>query len=163
MKLLHGTNGIIQRPDINKCKSKNDFGKGFYLTPNWNRAWEMGRRRVEFYGGFVTVNAYEYSQRDAESSGLRILRFEGFSIDWARFVIQNRDVPFFSHPYDIVIGPVADAILDAVLFSHRNEYGKQYFEDDSLLNFIEKVSQFGSSYVQYCFCTQRALETLKKK
>lgn len=47
MKLLHGTNEIIRHPDISKCKSKNDFGKGFYLTPSWNRAWEMGRRAFE--------------------------------------------------------------------------------------------------------------------
>lgn len=47
MKLLHGTNEIIHRPDISKCKSKNDFGKGFYLTPSWNRAWEMGRKAFE--------------------------------------------------------------------------------------------------------------------
>lgn len=53
MKLLHGTNEMIRRPDISKCRSKNDFGKGFYLTTSWNRAWEMGRRRVDFYGGSI--------------------------------------------------------------------------------------------------------------
>jgi len=41
MKLLHGSNTVIVHPDINKCQSKNDFGKGFYMTTSWNRAWEM--------------------------------------------------------------------------------------------------------------------------
>lgn len=164
MKLLHGTNGLILKPDINKCKSKNDFGKGFYLTPSWNRAWEMGRRRVDFYGGEITVNAYDFNLKAAMSSGLKVLKFEDFTIDWARFVIQNREVPFFSHSYDIVIGPVADAILDSVLFLHKNEFGpKRYLEDGPLEQFIGKVSQFGSSYTQYCFCTQKAIETLKKR
>lgn len=162
MKLLHGTNEIIHRPDISKCKSKNDFGKGFYLTPSWNRAWEMGRRRVEFYGGSITVNAFNYEAKSANAQGLKVLRFEGFTVDWARFVIQNREVSFFNHSYDIVIGPVADAILDTELFKYRNEFGVHYLDEKPLKIFIDRVSQFGSSYIQYCFCTQRAMDILKK-
>ena len=162
MKLLHGTNAIIRRPDIGKCQSKNDFGRGFYLTPSWNRAWEMGRRRVDFYGGTITVNAFNYDAKAAKAAGLKVLRFDDFTVEWARFVIQNRDVPFFSHSYDIVIGPVADAILDTVLYSYRNEFGPSYLDDEPLRIFISRVSQFGSSYIQYCFCTQKAMDILKK-
>jgi len=162
MKLLHGSNTVIVRPDINKCQSRNDFGKGFYMTPSWNRAWEMGRRRKDFYGGSITVNAFELSNSSIKAAGLKVLRFDGFTIEWARFIIQNRDVPFFSHSYDIVIGPVADAILDTVLFLYRQKYGKQYLEDDPLKEFISMVSQFGTSYIQYCFCTQKSIDILKK-
>jgi len=162
MKLLHGSNVVIVRPDINKCQSKNDFGKGFYMTPNWNRAWEMGRRRKDFYGGSITVNAFELNNSSVKAAGLKVLRFDGFTIEWARFIIQNRDVPFFSHSYDIVIGPVADAILDNVLFLYRQKYGKQYLEDDPLKEFISMVSQFRTSYIQYCFCTQKSIDILKK-
>lgn len=105
MKLLHGSNTVIIRPDINKCQSKNDFGKGFYMTPSWNRAWEMGRRRKDFYGGSITVNAFELNHSSVKAAGLKVLRFDGFTIEWARFIIQNRDIPFFSHSYDMVIGP----------------------------------------------------------
>ena len=45
MKLLHGSNVTVKKPDLKFCQSRNDFGRGFYLTPNWNRAWEMGKRR----------------------------------------------------------------------------------------------------------------------
>lgn len=162
MRLLHGTNEIICRPDISKCRSKNDFGKGFYLTPSWNRAWEMGRRRVEFYGGSITVNAFNYEAKSANAQSLKVLRFEGFTVDWARFVIQNRDIHFFNHPYDIVIGPVADAIIDTELFKYRNEFGVHYLDEKPLKIFIDRISQFGSSYIQYCFCTQRAMDILKK-
>jgi len=161
MKLLHGSNMVITKPDINKCQSKNDFGKGFYLTPSWNRAWEMGRRRVDFYGGSIMVNAFILNQKAAKDKGLKILHFQGFTVEWARFVIQNRDIPYFNHPYDIVIGPVADAILDTVLFSYRLKYGQRYLDDEPLQEFINSVSQFGSRYVQYCFCTQKSIESLK--
>lgn len=46
MKLLHGSNVEIEHPLLEKCQSNNDFGQGFYMTPSWQRAWEMGRRRV---------------------------------------------------------------------------------------------------------------------
>ena len=36
MRLLHGSYTEILTPDLSKCKGKNDFGKGFYLTPNWD-------------------------------------------------------------------------------------------------------------------------------
>ena len=78
------------------------------------------------------------------------------------FTIQNRDVSFFNHSYDIVIGPVADAILDIELFKYRNEFGAHYLDEGPLKIFIDRVSQFGSSYIQYCFCTQRAMDILKK-
>ena len=45
MRLLHGSNVEIVQPDLVKCQSKNDFGRGFYLTPQWQRAYMMGKRR----------------------------------------------------------------------------------------------------------------------
>lgn len=75
-------------------------------------------------------------------------------------MIRNRDEEFFSHNYDIVIGPVADAILDQEIFRYKREFLKTYLEDKNLEVFIQHVSQFGSSYVQYCFCTEKALTKL---
>lgn len=58
MRLLHGSYMEILTPDLSKCKGKNDFGKGFYLTPNWKRAWQMGKRSTFLHGGKITVNAF---------------------------------------------------------------------------------------------------------
>ena len=88
--------------------------------------------------------------------------YPGFSVEWARFVIRNRDEEFFHHNYDIVIGPVADAILDQEIFRFKREFPKTYLEDEPLQVFIDRVNQFGSSYTQYCFCTDKALNELKK-
>ena len=61
MRLLHGSNVEVRKPDLKECHSKNDFGRGFYLTPSWNRAWEMGKRRVSIQQkGEITVNARDY-------------------------------------------------------------------------------------------------------
>ena len=37
-------------------------GRGFYLTPSWSRAWEMGKRRKNIkQEGEITVNPFSFS------------------------------------------------------------------------------------------------------
>ena len=44
-KLYHGTKVYFDEPDLKKAKNRKDFGKGFYLTTNYDQAmrWEIGR------------------------------------------------------------------------------------------------------------------------
>lgn len=107
-------------------------------------------------------NAFAFDVKAAKSLGLKVLQFDDFTVGWARFIIQNRDVQYFSHSYDIVIGPVADAILDTVLFTYKKEFGERYLDDEHLKVFIDRMAQFGSSYIQYCFCTQKAMDSLRR-
>ncbi len=58
MRLLHGSNVEIDNPDLNKCQAKNDFGRGFYLTPQWQRAYLMAKRRAAREGGMTVVNPF---------------------------------------------------------------------------------------------------------
>lgn len=69
----------------------------------------------------------------------------------------------FSHDYDVVIGPVADAFVDKEIERHKQKYGTRYLDTEALLDFAEHVSQFGNQYVQYCFCTNEALKLLIKE
>lgn len=57
MRLLHGSNVAVKKPDLKWCQSKNDFGRGFYLTPSWSRAWERGKRRKNIKHCFCTEKA----------------------------------------------------------------------------------------------------------
>lgn len=91
MRLLHGSYTEILTPDLTKCKGKNDFGKGFYLTPNWKRAWQMGKRSTFLHGGKITVNAFLFYPNIGEKKGLQIKIFEGFTTEWAKFILQNRE------------------------------------------------------------------------
>lgn len=163
MRLLHGSNVEIETVDLSKCKSHNDFGRGFYLTSSWQRAWAMGRRRVASGGGAIVVNAYVFNASEARKRGLKILEFKGFCVEWARFVITNRESKVTAHDYDIVIGPVADAVFDSVLAQYKAECGDNYLEDKNLKTFVGRVSQFGLNYIQYCFCTRQSLDILYKE
>ena len=163
MRLLHGSNVEIKVPDLNECQSMNDFGRGFYLTPQWQRAYMMAKRKAARDGGNTVVNPFLFYPAKAQASGLKIKEFKGFSAAWAKFIIQNRSEKTFTHDYDIVIGPVADAFVDKEIERHKQKYGARYLDTDALLDFAEHVSQFGSKYVQYCFCTQKALNNLIKE
>ena len=160
MRLLHGSNIEIRQPDLRMCKSNNDFGRGFYLTPQWQRAFLMAKRRAGRDGGNPVVNAFLFNEIKALKAGLKIKRFKGFSSEWARFVIYNRTDRNFSHDYDIVIGPVADTFVDKEIERHRLKYGTGYLETEALLDFAEHVSQFGDDYEQYCFTTGESISKL---
>lgn len=76
MRLLHGSNTEILTPDLSKCKGKNDFGKGFYLTPNWKRAWQMGKRSTFLHGGKITVNAFLFYPKIGEKKDFKLKSFK---------------------------------------------------------------------------------------
>lgn len=163
MRLLHGSNVEIIKPNLAKCQSLNDYGRGFYLTPQWQRAYLMAKRRAGRDGGEPVVTPFMFYLSKAHEHGLKVKEFKGFSAEWSRFIILNRTDETFSHDYDVVIGPVADAFVDKEIERHMRKYGKHYLETAALLDFAEQVSQFGSKYIQYCFCTEKALKELIKE
>mgnify|MGYP002620958258 FL=1 len=163
MRLLHGSNVEIVKPDLAMCQSMNDFGRGFYMTPQWQRAYLMAKRRAGRDGGWSVVNPFLYYPTSAQEHGLKVKEFNGFSAEWSKFIIQNRSDEQFIHDYDVVIGPVADAFVDREIERHKRKYGPRYLDTEALLDFAEHVSQFGNKYVQYCFCTERAIKELIKE
>jgi hypothetical protein len=163
MRLLHGSNVEIKQPDLRKCQSKNDFGRGFYLTPQWQRAYLMAKRRASRDGGEKVVTSFQFNMLQAIEHGLKVKVFRGFSAAWSKFIILNRLEENLVHQYDVVIGPVADAFVDKEIERHKQKYGIHYLDTAALLDFAEHVSQFGNKYIQYCFCTKKALKELTKE
>ena len=47
MILYHGTNVAFDTIDLQKSKPNKDFGKGFYLSADYNQAMAMGNIKVE--------------------------------------------------------------------------------------------------------------------
>ena len=103
MRLLHGSNIEIVKPNLKKCQSRNDFGCGFYLTQQWQRAYLMAKRRASRDGGEPVVTPFMYYPTKAQEHGLKIKEFKGFSAEWSKFIILNRSDKTFTHDYDIVM------------------------------------------------------------
>ena len=75
--------------------------------------------------------------------------------EWANFIVSNRSRKKKKHyDYDIVIGPVAD---DGVILSIQL-FEAQVIDMDALLSKLKYVRLT----IQYCFLTQKAIDTLIK-
>ena len=111
IRLYHGSNVAIEQIDLSRSKRGKDFGQGFYLNANPDQAMDMAVRTTRFLNdGTATLSCFESDEDEAAKNGLNIKIFTDYSEEWAEFVVMNRknssDIP--AHPYDIVIGPIAD-------------------------------------------------------
>lgn len=165
MRLYHGSYCKIADVDFNHSKKYKDFGPGFYLTPDFNRAVTMAFRSVELHGGgSPEVNLFIFN-KSACRAEVKILEFKTNDWEWARFVMMNRDKsldPPYDHGFDIVIGPVADSSVDPEIERYRHEFGETYLDPMNLKVLAGRLKYSGEKYIQYCFCTPRAIKFLIK-
>ncbi len=157
ISLHHGSNVAIETVDLSKSKNGKDFGKGFYLNPDYGQALKWAASRVDFYNfGEAIVTSFLFDIDRAKQDGLKIKIFDSYSIEWAEFVVANRKNPSQAliHNYDIVIGPIAD---DSVGNQIRR-YMQNYITIEELLT---EIKYYGSRAIQYYFANDKALKYLK--
>lgn len=155
MKLYHGSNMTVDVIDLTKGSKGKDFGRGFYLSEDLQQAIQMADITTERRGfGEPSISAFEFDEDMA--SALNILRFDGYTEAWAKFVIQNRKntMDVQCHDFDIVYGPIAD---DRVGLTIR------LYEEELLdINDVIRRLEYVSPTFQYFFGTERAIKTLKR-
>lgn len=92
MKLYHGTNRDFDKIDLLKSKPNKDFGRGFYLSAAYEQALNMAQVKVEqLEAGCPIVQSYLVD--DDSLTDLCVLRFDGYSEEWAKFILLNRNNP----------------------------------------------------------------------
>ena len=158
MRLYHGSNVVVERPDLARSKPFKDFGRGFYLSPILSQAEERARQVFDLLReGGPCVTVFDWDEEASRRDGLEIRFFEDYCEEWAEFVLRNRDRKG-KHPvhgYDIVIGPIAD---DGVTYQLR-----RYSEGDiSMRRLVEELKYAKGLTIQYFFGTERALSYLRK-
>lgn len=157
--LYHGSNVTIDHIDLSKSKKGKDFGRGFYLGDDREQALGMAVRAAKrAMQGRPVVNAYSFDDTILSvETELRIKIFDDYSEEWADFVLKNRsnnsDIP--AHPYDIVIGPIANDTVGVQL----RRYIMGYISVEKL---IEELKYKGNRSMQYFFGTERAIKLLKR-
>lgn len=163
MILYHGSNQLITKIDLSKSKDFKDFGRGFYLTKDYKRAVAMAQRTTAIMGvGSPEVSPFIFYPSKCPAD-VRIKKFDGRTAEWALFVLRNREKEqpiTFKHEYDIVIGPVADSRVDALLSEYRRSYGDSYTHESNLAKLAKQLKYPGSEYIQYCFCTEKGINQL---
>lgn len=156
MILYHGSNMSIDRIDLSRCRPYKDFGKGFYLTDIRHQAERMAARTVKMFSGEPTLTCFDFDPDEVTTRGLKMKIFIGPDVDWARFVMANRDINVLQpcHDYDIVIGPVADDTIARLL----RMFSEDFISEEQLV----KELTFSQVTSQYFFHTEAAVKMLKK-
>ena len=156
MILYHGTNTDFQQIRLDMSRVGKDFGYGFYLTTDKQVATRQAERKLLQYGtGTKVVQCYYLDEKKLD--GLKVLRFDAYTEEWADFILLNRQNKerHSLHNYDVVVGPIAD---DTVGFQIR-----RYTEGIiTKSQFLEEI-KYHQVTLQYFFGTARALTILERK
>ena len=124
MKLYHGSDVIVDHPQILKPNRTLDYGSGFYTTTSYDQAEKWVRRKLgdNIPCGYVCV--FDIDEQEFED--LDVLRFDSPDERWLDFVMANRTNKNFTHPHDIVYGPVAnDRVYAAFGLYESGVFNKQ--------------------------------------
>ena len=122
-RFYHGTNIAICTINLSLCRSRTDFGKGFYMGNNLGEArkWACSQSmatEIPIVMRYV-LNSEVFNFND---TNIKKLWFSSPTVQWLDFVRDNRRLIAPSaqnseprHDYDIVYGPIADdKVVDVV-------------------------------------------------
>lgn len=108
MVLYHGSNVVVERPQLIRQNRFLDFGFGFYTTTNRNQAVSFAAKVAERRkSGAATLNIYRIDEETAFTE-CSLLRFESPDEKWLDFVTANRTGTYKGKKYDLVYGAVAN-------------------------------------------------------
>lgn len=148
MIFYHGSFLEVAKPDLMHSRPNLDFGRGFYVTPLYERA-------VKWCGKFKrrgktgVISRYNYDEN--QEAELKILKFDSYSEEWLDFIL-NCCTEKDSTDYDLVVGGIAnDKVFNTV---------ELFF--DGLINKTEAINRlrYEKPNLQICFRTDKALSLL---
>lgn len=165
IEILHGTDHIIEVPDIDKGNEKNDYGKGFYCTriPEMAKEWACKQNTDGF------SNRYELDLTD-----LRILDLTDGKhtvLNWIAILLEHRTLSLDSEiaidakdyiiehfsidtsEYDVIIGYRAD---DSYF-----RYAESFVENGLSLRSLNKALHLGKLGEQTVLISKKAYNQIK--
>ena len=163
--LLHGTDHIIEEPDINVGNKHNDYGKGFYCT----KAEEMAKEWACNQNTDGFVNSYELNTdglkildlTDGQHTVLNwiaiLLKYRTFklnseiAIDARDYIIEHYSVNISD--YDVVVGYRAD---DSYF-----QYAESFVSNGLPLRSLNKALKLGKLGEQTVLVSQKAFDQIR--
>lgn len=140
--LYHGSNVLVEFPEIRTARYHKDFYYGFYCT----LYQEQARRWAVRFTGHGVISEFRY----VPDPSLKTKIFSGMTEEWLDFIVACRLGK--AHGYDIVEGPMAnDTIFNYV----------QNFADGKITRAaFWELAKFKRPTHQISFHTARALGAL---
>ena len=165
MKIYHGSTYIIEEPKLELGKKNNDYGQGFYTTPDIELAKEWAcQKNQDGYANEYELNIKELKVMDLESSEYNIL-------NWIAILLNNRKFILKSN-----LSITAKNYLLKNFLPNVNEYDiiKGYRADDSYFNYandfinnvisvkeLEEAMKLGNLGIQMQLRTKEAFKRIK--
>ena len=173
IELYHASYKVVEKIDLSLCADGKDFGKGFYVTTDYNQACRFLRsaigkalknhvENVDKNTGYISV--FEYQNAEA----LKYYEFSTSDENWLHCIVSHRKNGMLSdeikkwQDYDIIAGKIANDSTNQVLTAYMNGlYGlpgsKEADKSAIRLLLPEKLSN------QICFRAEKAIERLQFK
>jgi hypothetical protein len=80
MNLYHGSNIVIEIPNLKFSRKELDFGVGFYTTTNYEQAVLFSEKVVERKKGNKIVNIYDFDSENLHK--FKVLEFKETDKKW---------------------------------------------------------------------------------
>lgn len=163
--LYHGSPVIVEKPEADKGKSNNDYGKGFYCTEHIELAkeWACGQA-TDGYVNHYTLNLTNLSVLNLTDDNFTIL-------NWLAILVQNRSLrlstPIAKHgkewlvtrflpdycDFDVIVGYRADDSY----FS----FARSFLSNEISLTQLSHAMKLGKLGEQIVLKSQKAFETIQ--
>lgn len=152
MKLYHGSDIVIPIPKlINQTGRALDFGPGFYLTTSFEQAKKWAEKvMLRNKSDHKIVNEYEFPDDFAATLNAKVFE-DAANDEWLDYVSACRAFKTVKE-YDVIVGPVADDNVFAVLIRYENG---ELDKDETLKRL--KTTKLCNQYVAH---TQKAIDLL---
>lgn len=171
--LYHGSYTLVERPLLEKCAPRKDFGRGFYLTTSLEQAQSFAAlslrkaRNSGIVGDDVVsgfVSCFRYVPNGHEP--LNLHSFETADAEWLHCVVAHRKERMFADVfaamvgYDVISGKIANDQTNATIVAYMGGiFGTpgDASADETCIRLLipERLHD------QHCFRTERALGALK--
>ncbi len=156
MILYHGSTLKVEKPNISKCRTNTDFGRGFYCTTSMEQAQKWAKLKQQRQASTkAIVSVYEIEDEIIEQHiNFKVLKFTHANKEWLDFVYANRK-GMQTEQYDIVFGPVANDRLFATITLY----------EEGILSANAAIEQLKTHLLfnQISFHSQQAIEHLNYK
>lgn len=157
-KLYHGTKIYFDEPDLKKAKNRKDFGKGFYLTSNYDQAMRWAIKKLPNNDKNCTAYVYEYEFDTDNAKELHVLELLEYNKEWLDFITPNRHEGEKEIVYDLIYDRMADSTGDE-LVANIESY---WYKEKSAEEVLKAIKFRNGEFDQYCFKTLKALNCLKR-
>ncbi len=150
MIVYHGSNVIVNQPDVEHSFRSLDFGKGFYVTTVKEQAERWARRKADICNADKAIVTVYNMEEDLD--GLICKYFEEDLTKWIDFVCRCRDEEKDYLQYDLIKGKVAnDKVFRVVDMYHSGIWDKE--------RALEEIKVY-PNYDQIAFISQKAINQL---